>query len=498
MKKINSRIGFICFLHIIVFSVSLLSVKLLFGFSDQDVMYKTEIYGLVAFSVTYFLFLLTKLYIKSYHSYLMHSFPLVLKSLPVFIFIFMGLELLYFNKYPGQLVSTISLNLRIMLKYLILMISYYLLFGIQYVWIVSLAKLGLFHKKVIVIGSRSKDLSLDKFFQDIYKTKVDIGQLVVIDGEWVYRSSFGSEGAPLDSSLDDFLLRNGINEIIVCRDSKIEDDELNSVIRFCHSHSIGYYIIPKLDHSPYKKPWNQKISHAPVIKKYSPNRNSLIMLSIKRLLDIVLSSIALVILAPVFAVIAIIIFIQDGGPVVYVSKRIGIHGYPIRFYKFRSMVKNAEDLKEELLKYNERPDGPLFKMENDPRVTPIGKYLRKFSLDELPQFWNVLKGDMSLIGPRPHLPEEVSEYSSLDHLRLECIPGVSCLPQIKGRDDLGFREWVDLDLEYRKNWSLAYDMKILWSTAMVVLSPVKKKLFSKDDLDEKNDINLKNELGDLS
>ena len=140
----------------------------------------------------------------------------------------------------------------------------------------------------------------------------------------------------------------------------------------------------------------------------------------------------------------------------------------------KDTVLNIEALKEGLKKHNERPDGPLFKMQNDPRVLPVGRFLRDHSLDELPQLWNVLRGDMSLIGPRPHLPDEVIEYSTYDYLRLECIPGISCLPQIRGRNEIGFREWVDLDLEYRKNWSLGYDFKILFKTILVVLAPVKR------------------------
>ena len=110
-------------------------------------------------------------------------------------------------------------------------------------------------------------------------------------------------------------------------------------------------------------------------------------------------------------------------------------------------------------------------MQKDPRVTRIGRLLRRFSLDEFPQFFNVLRGDMSLIGPRPHLPEEVAEYSDKDFLRLECIPGIACLPQIQGRDTIGFREWVDLDLEYRRNWSPAYDLAIIGKTVKVALRP---------------------------
>lgn len=207
-------------------------------------------------------------------------------------------------------------------------------------------------------------------------------------------------------------------------------------------------------------------------------RDSLIMVSLKRVFDIIASATALVFLLPVFALISLFIVAEDGFPIFYKSKRIGIHGRTMRFIKFRTMVKNAEALKKDLLAFNERPDGPLFKMRKDPRVTRIGELLRKFSLDEFPQFFNVLRGDMSLIGPRPHLPEEVAEYANRDFLRLECIPGIACLPQIQGRDTIGFREWVDLDLEYRRKWSPVYDLEIMGKTAKVALRPL-AELFKK-------------------
>ena len=146
----------------------------------------------------------------------------------------------------------------------------------------------------------------------------------------------------------------------------------------------------------------------------------------------------------------------------YVSTRIGKNGRPIGFFKFRTMIRDAEREKEKLLAFNARGDGPLFKMKNDPRVTPLGGLLRRYSLDEFPQFLNVLLGTMSLVGPRPHLPQEVAEYREGDYLRLECMPGIVGLPQVSARNTtMGFREWVDLDLAYRRKWSIALDVSIM-------------------------------------
>jgi lipopolysaccharide/colanic/teichoic acid biosynthesis glycosyltransferase len=168
--------------------------------------------------------------------------------------------------------------------------------------------------------------------------------------------------------------------------------------------------------------------------------------------------------------IALAIKLEDGGPVLYVSTRIGKNGKPLRFYKFRTMTVHAEQQKTKLLPLNERPDGPLFKMAKDPRVTKVGRVLRKHNLDELPQLLNVWLGNMSLVGPRPHLPEEVTAYRGKDYLRLECMPGIVCLPQLVGSKMIGFREWVELDLRYRKNWSLQLDLRILSKAVKLTLA----------------------------
>ena len=178
---------------------------------------------------------------------------------------------------------------------------------------------------------------------------------------------------------------------------------------------------------------------------------------------------ALILFLPLGLLIALAIKLDDGGPVFYITTRIGKNGRPIRFYKFRTMVDGADRQKAALLRYNQRSDGPLFKMQDDPRMTRVGRLLRKHSLDEFPQMLNVLVGNMSLVGPRPHLPEEVAEYRDGDYLRLECIPGIVGLPQIVARNTLGFKEWVTLDLKYRKTWSLGQDLRIMVQTAKIIL-----------------------------
>lgn len=189
---------------------------------------------------------------------------------------------------------------------------------------------------------------------------------------------------------------------------------------------------------------------------------------LKRVIDIIGAAIGVVLLSWLFAIVAILIKIEDSkGPVFFKQVRIGKDGKEFYMYKFRSMVSNAEDLLESLLEQNE-VSGAMFKMKDDPRITKIGKFIRKTSIDELPQLWNVLKGDMSLVGPRPPLPREVMEYSTYDKQRLLVTPGCTGLWQISGRNSLSFDEMVDLDLEYIRNQNIINDFKIIFKTVFVL------------------------------
>ncbi|MCS6829477.1 MAG: exopolysaccharide biosynthesis polyprenyl glycosylphosphotransferase [Armatimonadota bacterium] len=190
----------------------------------------------------------------------------------------------------------------------------------------------------------------------------------------------------------------------------------------------------------------------------------------KRVLDVVVASVGLVLLAPLMLLIAIAIKLDSPGPVLYKQVRIGRGGKPFWFIKFRSMVKNAEQIKRDLIPRNEVRGGPVFKMRNDPRVTRVGRFLRRYSLDELPQLIHVLHGEMSLVGPRPPLPSEVLSYGPWEMRRLSVTPGLTCLWQISGRSDIGFREWVELDHIYIDTMSFWTDLKILLFTVPAVIT----------------------------
>lgn len=189
----------------------------------------------------------------------------------------------------------------------------------------------------------------------------------------------------------------------------------------------------------------------------------------KRSLDIVVALFMILLLSPVFVVTAILIYMEDPGPIFFIQKRVGKNGKHFDFIKFRSMVVNADKLKDKLIEQNESKDGVIFKMKNDPRITRIGRFIRRYSIDELPQVFNVLKGDMSLVGPRPPVPREVAEYTLEDRKRLHVTPGITCIWQVSGRSDIPFKQQVQLDLDYIQSQSLWKDIVLLLKTIPAVL-----------------------------
>ena len=192
------------------------------------------------------------------------------------------------------------------------------------------------------------------------------------------------------------------------------------------------------------------------------------LLFIKRAMDIVFSLIAIACFSPVFLLIAIWIVLEDGRPVLYMHPRVGMNGRVFNFYKFRSMRRGADRLKASLEGQNESADGVIFKMKKDPRVTRVGQVLRRFSLDETPQFFNVLTGDLSVVGPRPPLPSEVARYTLNERKRLHVKPGLTCLWQIGGRSDIPFEKQVKLDMEYIQSRSIWNDTLIILKTVPAV------------------------------
>ena len=193
-------------------------------------------------------------------------------------------------------------------------------------------------------------------------------------------------------------------------------------------------------------------------------------LAFKRLMDIMLAILALVLGSPIFLLTAFLVKVTSPGPIIFSQVRVGKFGRHFKFYKFRSMYIDAEARKAELMKHNESKDGVIFKMKHDPRITPVGRFIRKFSIDELPQLFNVILGDMSLVGPRPPLPSEVRTYTLEERKRLNITPGITCLWQVSGRSELPFKQQMALDKEYIASRSAWKDFLILLKTIPAILT----------------------------
>ena len=197
-------------------------------------------------------------------------------------------------------------------------------------------------------------------------------------------------------------------------------------------------------------------------------RSNILYEVIKRIIDIVASFTGLILLSPLILIVSMLIKLESKGEVIFKQKRVGLNGKEFYMYKFRSMVVNAEELKEQLESQNEM-SGPMFKIKDDPRITKVGKFIRKTSIDELPQLINVIKGDMSLVGPRPSLPKEVKKFEQWMMERLEVKPGLTCIWQISGRNNIDFEDWMKLDIKYVRERSFKLDMKLILKTVLVLL-----------------------------
>ncbi|MBI2930163.1 MAG: sugar transferase [Planctomycetes bacterium] len=266
--------------------------------------------------------------------------------------------------------------------------------------------------------------------------------------------------------LADVLRRHVVDLVFVTLPIRSHYDQIGRVISLCESVGIEVRLHGTLFNPKIARDSVDQLSRVPVVR-YSSVRQDRWGAALKRLMDVCLAGVALVLLAPLFGVLALLIKLSSRGSVFFRQERCGLHGRRFTMLKFRSMVADAEAQLDKLRARNE-VSGPVFKMWKDPRVTRLGRFLRKYSLDELPQLMNVMAGDMSLVGPRPPIPSEVERYTWDQRRRLSVRPGITGLWQVSGRSALGFDEWVRLDLEYIDHWSIGLDLRILCRTVRVV------------------------------
>jgi exopolysaccharide biosynthesis polyprenyl glycosylphosphotransferase len=212
---------------------------------------------------------------------------------------------------------------------------------------------------------------------------------------------------------------------------------------------------------------NAELMEEEIVYEYKYEEIEISYAFFKRLIDIVCSFLGIIILSPILLIVAIAIKLESKGEAIFVQNRVGFRGKEFRMYKFRSMVEDAEELKDKLRGKNEM-NGPMFKIKKDPRVTKVGAFIRKTSIDELPQLFNVLKGEMSLVGPRPSLPEEVKEFEPWMMERFGVKPGLTCYWQVSGRNDIEFYDWMKLDIKYVREKSTLCDIKLIFKTFFVL------------------------------
>lgn len=263
------------------------------------------------------------------------------------------------------------------------------------------------------------------------------------------------------------LLRAHVIDEVIFAVSREELESLEETFLLCEEEGVKTRVLVSFFPHVISRVYLERLRDMPLLTFSTTPENELLLLA-KRVVDLAMALALGVVLSPLLLVLAVLIRLTSRGPILYRQTRCGLGGRKFTLYKFRSMRPGADEQRRELLPLNEL-DGPVFKIRDDPRCTPVGRWMRRFSLDELPQLINIIKGDMSFVGPRPPLPEEVAHYERWQRRRLRMQPGLTCLWALEGRNKLNFRRWMELDLEYIDTWSPALDWKILLKTIPVVL-----------------------------
>ncbi|HYI11310.1 MAG TPA: sugar transferase [Thermoanaerobaculia bacterium] len=330
---------------------------------------------------------------------------------------------------------------------------------------------GLNYRTVVIVGTGHR--------------ATDIAKLIVGHKYWGYKIlGFVSDGHRLSNGwasyriygnvpdlkriLENHEIDEPIDEIVFAVTRK-KLDEMKQIFLMCEELGIRTRVAMNFLQNRVARMEIEELEGVPFLT-FTTTPSNETHLALKRALDVAVSLLLLSVAGPAIGIAALAIKLTSPGSVLFKQERIGLNGRMFTLYKFRTMIADAHARREEVAHLNEM-NGPVFKMKDDPRVTPVGRWLRRFSLDEIPQLWNVLKGDMSLVGPRPPIPEEVASYHRWHRRRLSMKPGLTCLWQISGRNDIqDFDHWMKLDLQYIDNWSPALDLKILLRTIPAVLT----------------------------
>jgi exopolysaccharide biosynthesis polyprenyl glycosylphosphotransferase len=327
---------------------------------------------------------------------------------------------------------------------------------------------GALSKTILIVGAGEKAQRFLLSAAAHAEWGINLVGFIELDHGKVGRDVMGAKVLGTEKDLPAILHQHPIHEVVFAVSTR-QLEECTDMLALCEQEGVNAVILSNFFSSLVAQVDTDILYDQPVLI-YRTTRHKEWQLMVKRAFDLFFAAIMLLLLVPVMSTGALLIKLQDGGPVLFWQPRVGRWGKQFRFPKFRSMVVNADELKAKLMEKNEMV-GAAFKMKDDPRVTKLGRFLRKYSLDELPQLWSVLRGDMSVVGPRPQVTTETNTFESWHRRKLSVKPGLTCLWQVSGRSSISsFDEWVRLDLAYIDNWSLWLDFKILAKTIPAVLS----------------------------
>jgi exopolysaccharide biosynthesis polyprenyl glycosylphosphotransferase len=465
----------------IVFGVDLVltSVAFFAAFFIRDlflpvvdpVRFPTGLFPLVEYLKIYPLVLIIwSILLFSYNSYHSHrTIPLTKEALTTIRVVFVGNVLLATLAYllPLRHLSRSWFVLFAMLA-AILLVAEKVLVRVLARWVRSK---GLNYRTVLIVGTGRR--------------ATDIARMIVGHKYWGYKIlGFVSDGHRLSNGWASYRIYGNVPDLkrileaheigepideVVFAVTRKKLDEMKQIFIMCEELGIRTRVAMNIFQNRVARLELEELEGVPFLT-FTTTPSNETQLALKRALDVAVSLLVLALAGPAIGVAAAAIRFSSPGSVLFKQKRIGLNGRMFTLYKFRTMIEDAHARREEVAHLNEM-NGPAFKAKDDPRVTPVGRFLRRFSLDEIPQLWNVLKGDMSLVGPRPPIPEEVASYHRWHRRRLSMKPGLTCLWQISGRNDIqDFDRWMKLDLQYIDNWSPTLDLKILLRTIPAVLS----------------------------
>jgi exopolysaccharide biosynthesis polyprenyl glycosylphosphotransferase len=385
---------------------------------------------------------------------------IVLRTLLIGVLILLGAMFLFrIYNIPRTLVLLFAV-----LNLVFLLFEKFLLFHVAKI----VRRRGRNRKAILVVGTGERTKRFIGAIVKNFSWGLDVIGFLDADEENVRKDIFGKHVLGTYNDIESLLHSRSFEEVVITVETK-EFDKIGNILQVCEREGVQVRIISDFLGGITKRFRADVVYGLPVIS-IVPVPDDEWRLYIKRSIDILGSLLALILLAPLFLIIAIAVKVSSQGPVLYEWNVVGFNKKPFKSWKFRTMVVNADAMKKQLFPLNEM-NGPVFKIKNDPRITRIGEFLRKYSVDELPQLWSVLKGDMSLVGPRPAGPNELARYESWHRRRLSIKPGITCIWQISGRNEIkDFDDWVRMDLEYIDNWSLWLDFKILLRTIPAVIS----------------------------